>query len=294
MIVEIPDAFVTTIRRLEPIGSASWLEELPKRVQRLCQHWSLELDGAAMHGGLSLVVPVRRAEEALVLRVAWPHGATGEEIIALRAWNGRGAVKLIEADIPSDALLLERLDSQRSLKTLPLEEALSVMGALLRRLAIPAPDGIPRLPNHAAGLAAGFRERWNASGRPFSERLLETVIDAAVQRGPQAASLLVHYDLYDNNVLAGTREDWLAIDPKTISGDVEFGLAQMLWRRLEDMDGKTGFWRAWQVLLEASGADAKSARGWTLLRVADYWLWGLSIGLTIDPARCEVIADYLL
>jgi streptomycin 6-kinase len=291
---EIPDAFITTIKRLEGAESTPWLEELPARVEGLCQRWSLEVDGAVMHGGLSLVVPVRRAGEAFVLRVAWPHGATAGEIIALRAWDGCGAVKLIEADSSSDALLLERLDGQRSLKTLPLEEALNVMGALMRRLAIPAPEGIPRLSDHASSLAAGFRQRWNASGHPFSERLLETVIDAAQELAPRAASHLVHYDLYDDNVLAGTREDWLAIDPKIIAGDVEFGLAQILWRRLEDMNGTAGFWQAWQILLEASGANAERARSWTLVRVADYWLWGLGIGLTIDPARCEVIADYLL
>lgn len=292
--LEIPDAFVTNIRRIEPLRSRSWLEGLPERVHALCHQWSLTIDGATMHGGLSLVVPVRRASEAFVLRVAWPHGATAEEIIALRAWDGRGAVRLLEADLSADALLLERLDGGRALKTLPLEPAFEVMGALLRRLAIDAPDGIPRLSNHASSLAAEFRARWETCGRPFSERLVETVIDAARELGPRAANCLVHYDLYDDNVLAATREPWLAIDPKTFAGDVEFGLAQMLWRRLEDIDGAAGFWRAWQTLLTASGADAERARGWTLVRVADYWLWGLGIGLTIDPGRCETIAAWLL
>ena len=56
-----------------------------------CNQWSLEPDGAVIHGGLSLVVPVKRASEACVLCVAWPHGETVLEVIALQTWAGRGA-----------------------------------------------------------------------------------------------------------------------------------------------------------------------------------------------------------
>ena len=48
------------------------------------------------------------------------------------------------------------------------------------------------------------------------------------------------------------------------------------------------------MLLEAAELDSAKARAWTLVRLVDYWLWGLSIGLAIDPARCETIAAWLL
>ena len=247
-----------------------------------------------MHGGLSLVVPVKRAGEACVLRVAWPHGQTPLEVIALQTWAGCGAVRLLEVDYSADALLLERLDATRSLKTLPLEPALRVGGRLLRRLAVPAPDAVPPLSAHAIQSSQRFESDWQALGKPFSQRLLEAVRFHAAQLAPDAQHLLIHYDLYDDNVLAATREPWLAIDPRVIAGDAEYGVAQMLWRRLEDIPSAAQFWRAWDVLLEAAELDAVKARAWTLVRLVDYWLWGLGIGLTIDPARCEIIAAWLL
>ena len=247
-----------------------------------------------MHGGLSLVVPVKRAGEACVLRVAWPHGETALEVIALQTWAGRGAVRLLEVDYSTNALLLERLDATRPLKTLPLEPALRVAGRLLRRLAVAAPADVPLLSVHAVQSSQRFESDWNALGRPFTKQLLEVACSSAVQLAPDAQRLLIHYDLYDDNVLAATREPWLAIDPRVIAGDAEYGIAQMLWRRLEDIPSAAQFWRAWEVLLEAAELDAVKARAWTLVRLVDYWLWGLSIGLTIDPARCETIAAWLL
>jgi hypothetical protein len=47
------------------------------------------------------------------------------------------------------------------------------------------------------------------------------------------------------------------------------------------------------MLIEAAELDLERARLWTLVRCVDYWLWGRSIGLTEDPARCQAITDWL-
>lgn len=45
---------------------------------------------------------------------------------------------------------------------------------------------------------------------------------------------------------------------------------------------------------EAAELDPALARSWTLVRCVDYWLWGLSVGLTNDPACCDTIINWLL
>jgi streptomycin 6-kinase len=92
----------------------------------------------------------------------------------------------------------------------------------------------------------------------------------------------------------GTREPWLAVDPKVVSGDPEFGIAQLLWTRLEDIEARGGLERAFHHITEAAGCDLKRARAWTLVRCVDYWLWALSAGLTEDPDRCEAIVRWLI
>ena len=107
-------------------------------------------------------------------------------------------------------------------------------------------------------------------------------------------NLLVNYDLHYADVLKGKREAWLAVDPKVVVGDLEFGIAQLLWSRLEDIEALGGLNRHFNMLIEAINADPIRARSWTLVRCMDYWLWAVSVGLTHDPARCEAIVNWLI
>jgi len=150
-----------------------------------------------------------------------------------------------------------------------------------------------RLRQWALDLAAELPELWRSTGRPFSCRCLDAAVEVATAIGPRAGSLLANRDMHYQNVLAGEREPWLVIDPKVMRGDAEFGLAPLLWRRLEEAGGPAGLRRRFDALVDEAGLDAELARGWTLLRAVDYQLWGLNFGLTEDPARCATVIDWL-
>ncbi len=291
--ITLPDAFVAAVVRSGGEDGRRWLADLPRLIAALCTHWDLLADGAAMHGHLSLVLPVRRGSEQAVLKVSWATEHTEFEARALAAWSGRGAVCLLEADPTRGALLLERLDSGRSLSFLDLDEAAPIVGRLLRRLAIPAPPGFPRLADIAARFADDLPARWDRAGRPFRHSLLDRTRALARELGPTAGDLLVHWDLHYENVLAGAREPWLAIDPLVVSGDPEYGVAPPLLRGLDRMAGRTDLHRHLTTLVEAAELDRERARGWATVRLVDYWLWALSIGLTEDPVRCATIIDWL-
>jgi streptomycin 6-kinase len=134
---------------------------------------------------------------------------------------------------------------------------------------------------------------WRATGRPFPERHLDAAVEVATAIARRAGGLLANRDMHYQNVLAGEREPWLVIDPKVMRGDAEFGLAPLLWRRLEEAGGPVGLQRRIDALVDEAGLDAELARGWTLLRAVDYQLWGLNLGLTEDPALCATVIDWL-
>jgi streptomycin 6-kinase len=186
------------------------------------------------------------------------------------------------------------LDNRRSLNDIEVTKAITVAAQILRRLAIPDPGHFPYLKDMAAEIAASLHERWVRQARPFSQYLLETACDLATQLGPTARNLLVNYDIHYADVLAGSREPWLAVDPKPIIGDPEYGIAQLLWRRLEDIVAGGGLDYHFGLLVETAELDPKLAYGSTLIRCVDYWLWGLNIGLTEDPIRCKIITNWLL
>jgi Aminoglycoside/hydroxyurea antibiotic resistance kinase len=160
-----------------------WLDSLPAQVASCCAGWGLTLDGAPMHGGLSLVVPVHHGDEPAVLKLVWAEADAAQEALALAAWGGCGAAPLLAAEPERRALLLERLDHRRTLGAVPSGEAFAVAGGLLRRLAVPAPVGVPRLAAVAAELAAALPERWEWGGRPSKDVTCEMEVARTRQMG---------------------------------------------------------------------------------------------------------------
>ncbi len=297
-LIGVPERFAadTVAREGEPAWP--WLARLPELFSTLCARWGLRVTGDPMHGYMALVVPVLRGDARYALKVSWIDDETVNEAAALALWNGGGAVRLFDADYAAGALLLEWLDPQRHLAEADLSIAVPTAGRLLRRLAVPVPEQwparpVPWLRQWALALAAELPGRWRAAGQPFPERRLDAAADVATALAPRAGGMLANRDMHYHNVLAGEREPWLVIDPKVMRGDAEFGLAPLLWRRLGEAGGPAGLRRRFDALVDEAGLDAQLARGWTLLRAVDYQLWGLSLGLTEDPALCATVIDWL-
>ena len=293
-VITVPAEFAVATVAREGDAGRTWIDALPDLVQALCDQWRLLVDGSPMHGYLGLAVPVRRGDEPAVLKVSWLDESSRDEAAALAAWAGQGAVQLLEVEPALGAMLLERLDYRRSLNDVAIEEAVDIAGRLLRRLAIPPPPGFRSAPGIAAELHGNLLGRWELCGRPLPRRVLDLARDLASQFASAGGKLLVNYDLHYGDVLASTREPWLVVDPKVVVGDPEFGVAQLLWRRLEEMEAGCGLERFFRQLTAVAELDPGLARSWSLLRVVDYWLWGLSVGLTEDPARCDRIVNWLI
>lgn len=292
--ISIPQAFAEDTITREGEAGRQWLAALPDRIQNLCAQWHLHIDGPLMHGYAGLAIPTRRGDEPCVLRVGWLDEHTRSAPIALRAWNGHGAVRLLEFEPVANAMLLERLDPTRALAQVPIGEAVVIAGQLLRQLAIPAPAGLPTMREMAEEAAVLMPQRWQEYGRPTPRPWLDRACALALALSEPNPHLLVDYDLHYDDILASERAPWLALDPKPISGTPEYGLAQLVWQRLDEMEAAGGLARHFDRLVEAAELDAELARGWTFVRCMDYWLWGLTVGLTYDPARCARIVSWLV
>lgn len=293
--IVVPAAFAA--HRIAWSGEAGrrWVEALPELIRELCVEWGLEAEEAEpLYGDLGLVVPVRRARDAYMLKVSWLDDTTMDEARALRAWDGRGAVRLYAARPEVGALLLERLAPHRSLRNLDLYSAAEVAGRLMRRLAVPAPGGLRTTRDMAAGLAESLPCWQDRAGYPVPPMWLEKARGLARELAGSAGDRLVHGDFHYDNVLAGEREPWLAVDPKPVAGDPEYALPELLWWRADEVGNAEGFRCLLGVLVENGQLDAEVAEGWAIVRCVHYWLWGLANGLTKDPARCWRILEALV
>ncbi|WP_017586619.1 aminoglycoside phosphotransferase family protein [Nocardiopsis ganjiahuensis] len=282
----------------------AWAEALPALAARQCDRWGLRPAGEPMHGAVALVLPVERADgAAAVLKLQPVDSETEGEPAALRSWDGDGAVRLLEHDPGTGAMLLEALDGTRRLESAPLDEALEVIGGLLARLgAHPAPDGMRDLGSTALGLAERAR-RTAASGRvgPTARVCLGRWSALARELAAEPGDRLLHWDLHYENVLAplpgSGRGPWLAIDPKPLAGDPGFELLPALRNRWAEAEA-TGdplreVRRRFDLLTEAAGLDRERARAWTLVRVLEDSLWQLEGGRARIPAVQAAVAGAL-
>ncbi len=269
----------------------AWLDALPALVEEQLTRWGLVLDGVVRHGSNALVLPVRRSGEPLALRLTPPSEAVYAEVAALRFWDGRGTVRLVAVDVPAGAMLLERLDATRSAQDLPMDEAVTVVGRMMRRLAVPPPAGGTTTASLARDRLAALTSDWNRLGRPVPSPLLALAQASGRVVAEPSTDLAVNGDLHCRQVLRSRAGVWTCIDPRLLRGDIEYDLARVLWSRLDEMVDDIEIRHHLQTAVSIAGLDAVRARHWVLFRTVDYWLWGLAHGLTDDPQRCDRLAN---
>lgn len=262
---------------------AAWLTTLPVLVARALDRWSLVAGEPYPAGSASWCAPVHRpgdpAGTALVLKVAFPHDEGRDEAAVLRAWGGRGAVRLVDAHAGDWALLLERVVPGTPLGAVraPVPRRLGEAADVLRALhAAPAPAGLPALTDVAARWATLLEER---AARAVADGVRvdpgQVRAATAVLRAPAGRTVPLHGDLNPGNLLRAA-DGWCAVDPKALRGDPAYDP----WPLLEQVGAP---WRTPDpvralrdrllLVAERAGLDAPAVAGWSLARATEAALW---------------------
>jgi streptomycin 6-kinase len=173
-------------------------------------------------------------------------------------------VRLLAASRERNALLVERCEPGTQLWERSDDEALDVARELLPehwRAGDPGPP-FRRIADEAANWAKQLAER------PLERELLGAALDALAEL-PQTQGELVlcNEDFHGGNVLLSKR-GWLAIDPKPIVAEREFGVVSLVRdRRPVDAAALTRRLNAFAEL----GLDRERMRRWSLVHAL--W-WG--------------------
>jgi streptomycin 6-kinase len=301
----VPAELAESYRKYSGEVGERWIAGLPAMAAEYLDRWQLVIDGTVASGAVALIIPVAcRDGSPAVLKLQPIDDETGGEPAALKAWAGRGAVRLLEHDPVTGAMLLERLDATRDLTTMENDQtAATIIAELLAILnSAPVPADMRRLDDVAATILAGTPEaiRLAADSKErellinYADRLQELITDPVDSR-------LLHWDLHYGNTLStlcpGTQ--WKAIDPKPLSGDSGFELLPALSNRWEDLvqtgNVSRALLRRFDLMTEVLGLSRKRAAAWTLARVLQNAVWDLvSFGEDhLDPSQ-RVIAEVLI
>ncbi|MEV7597097.1 aminoglycoside phosphotransferase family protein [Kitasatospora sp. NPDC089797] len=298
--MQMPEAFARSTIEREGASGAAWIAELPGIVAELLERWGCVPDGAVMHGGVGVIVPVRRRAGGgpAVLKVSFPHPGNVHEPDAFAAWAGHGAVLLLERADERFAMLLERAGASTLAEVDDGDEVVAVAGRLNRRLAVPAPPGLPRLRDRA--------DAWEGQLRRDASELTHTMargaVDAAVATvgdlGRVQPDLLVHGDLHARNILRADREPWLAVDPKGCAGDPAYDGGTLLKSRaltlLEADDLRRAVHRALDVFAEAAELDRERVRRWAQFHAVQAAFWGRRHGFRVarSGSRLDRLTEF--
>ncbi|WP_198678205.1 aminoglycoside phosphotransferase family protein [Streptomyces sp. Go-475] len=285
--IDIPRELAASQEKFNGEAGRAFITGLPELTARFLDHWELAPDGPPMHGVSALVLPViRRDGTPAVLKLQLLDEESEGEPVALRAWDGDGAVRLLDHDEPTGTMLLERLDETRMLSHVPdPHQAVVTIAELLAHLtSFPAP---PRL-RHLGDIARAMLDQtpWALPRIPDPEaRALIADCAAAVREVvDEPGDRLLHWDLHDENVLSCDRAPWLAIDPKPLAGDPGFELWPALDNRYDPDDI---LWR-FDAMTDILGLDRPRARAWTLGRLLQNALWEIEDGRPLDDDQLEI------
>lgn len=269
-----------------PAGRA-WLTELPGTVDEVAERWGLELGRPFADSYVSLVLPARNQD--VVVKIQFPDRESQHEAAALRLWDGNGAVLLVDHWVEKKALLLERCVPGTHLSQAGAAIGLEVMIALLPRLWVAAAEPCGSLAAEVQRWLAELPHEYDVAGKPFERSLLDEAMDVlSGLAGSQGEQVLLHQDLHGDNVLSARREPWLAIDPKPLLGEREFGLSPII-RSDEFGHGRKALLRRLDRLTGAFDLDRERARLWAFGHAI---AWGFE-GNRVIPSHVET-ARWLL
>jgi streptomycin 6-kinase len=283
-------------------GVGDWLEELPALIQEAIAVRELTVERVQAPGGRSSLVLLVRQFDATpaVLKLAPPRARPEGERAALGHWDGRGAVRLLNPGDTPGVLLLERLQPDLSVRSLPEAKALLEAAGVLRRLWAEPPDGVGHLFETVAQRTGRQAEAIRACAAvdpdvaPLADAALAAREELLVSPPEQ---LLLHGTFRQSKVLAGERMPWLAIGPDPVVGECAFDLARLVRDRVEDLiaspSGAAATRRRVKRLAESLELDQERLRGWTLFRAVESGVRARRVGRAQDAELLLEFAGWL-
>jgi len=289
-VLTVPPRFAEATIMREGEAGRHWVEALPSLATGFLDRWACVVSGPVMHGSVGVVIPAIRSDGLqVVLKLGFPRVYDTAEAVALAAWNGDGAVRLLERDDNGFVLLLERLQPL----TEPEPAPITAVGRLARRLAIPAPPGIPSLADKARAWIVDVPAHAARLGSPLPSRVVDACVANVRELAADQPKSLVHGDLHFGNILRGDN-DLRAIDPSGLAGDPAYELLPVLRGDWPAITAEPNLLRAVERRIaefaEAAEVERERARRWAQARAAESALWSRQLH---EPKWVTAVVDAL-
>jgi streptomycin 6-kinase len=214
--------FIDTIYRIFGDDGRAWLPRLPEILARCRAKWGLSTGIPSPSMSLNyLEFTTTAGGELVALKVGVPHSELYAEMEALALYEGRRAVRLLDADRELGALLLQRLQPGTMLWELgDNAQETRIAASIMRELHVPAPD-THNMPAFSRWVKRAFhltRTAWDPDKRMPRDLLDKAELTFYEIERTADRAVVLHGDLHHENILYDERSRWTAIDPKGVIG----------------------------------------------------------------------------
>lgn len=259
-----------------------WIDRLPATIATYAERWSLTVHPAFANLSYNYVAPATRTDGSpAVLKIGVAtDDEFGSEIAALRVFDGRGMVRLLEANPGQAVMLLDRVTPGSPLTSVADDaEATLIAAKLMRDFWPPVPAGytFPSVADWGNGFQR-LRARFDGGSGPIPERLAAKAERLLRELSQSAAPpVLLHGDLHHDNILAGPEGAWTVIDPKGVTGEPAYELAAFLRNPatlITDPAARQKIERRIAIFAEILSLDPDRIRRWAMVHtvLSAWWV----------------------
>lgn len=293
--VRIPDRLARIVVSAFGDVGRDWLGRLPSLVAEAAAAWQLDVGDPFEPGGnVGWVAPVRRADGSrAALKVECPGHPNAWAAKGLHHWAGRGAARLLEADDPSQVLLLELCVPGTNGDELDVATANEVVASVLAELHAVEPPAAGEFEPLATLVERSRETMWTWFDRfeaPMDREWVGRADELFVSLTSSSTdTVLLHGDLGPSNVVLSER-GWLAIDPYPVVGDRAFDAGHSL-SRCDLRDARKHV----AVFADRLELDARRVAGWAFACCVELalesWSVGDASGLRVALDRAEQLSS---
>lgn len=242
-LLNLSSDFVRRIVKVHGPAGESWIKNLPALRVRCFERWSLTTAGPLSDFSYNYLEKAKTKDGSeVILKLGPPNPELTTEILALKQYRGKGAVRLLQADPQLGALLLKQVQPGVNLLSIKDDkQAARIASQVMERLwrKIPDEGNFPTMADWCRGFRR-YRKQFPASTGPLPPDLIhkaEKVSSDLLQT--QSGSLLLHGDLHHRNILLGKGNSWVAVDPKGVIGESSFEVGPFLYNPIPDLIKKS-------------------------------------------------------
>jgi len=290
--MELPPEFKETIISVHGSTGKSWLLNFDGLIDYCENKWRFKL---MEHYKLSFnfVAPVVLGNNSkAILKLGVPSAGINNEMAALKAYNGNGFCKLLDANPERGVLLLEYLHPGKPLTTITNNaEATKIAAGLVKAMKCSVPRfsfSFPSIQDQVKSFSRP-REQFNGGTGPIPE---EFVIQAEsfykYLSGTMHDVYLLHGDLHHENILSAADNSWKAIDPKGFIGETGYELIPFLMNDLKGRDVLATVTERINIFSEQLNLDRDRIIKWAVYRSVLSLCWKMEDNMKITADDLEI------